>query len=357
MAWLINPDELANKPTYGRILVEAIRAINERQKAWGRVQSVFYKYGLVKTSLGTPDGGINIPALDALDNSLMCAEQIRQLRDIIKNLADDIWIPDEFDDDNNPKKYNWIDENPDNLYYRTFGDGYTWKVANINNESFYDITIKEILKCIEKLDWIVIYKDNDFSWGGNKYVYISRYPTIPPITPTEVWQACLSDTPTFWRNYLDEFGLGTNLEEITDADAKAYIIRYYLHFPTYIPEDPLLQVKLNGKFGNYRENKEVLQFYKGTWTGTGSPPWNAGTSLLYEFSPISGGSHKIFDLDSSVVSSDGNIRIFIKIKADEIQPLVDWDVIPPVNWEAVIISQDPTLMIKSQWVYPGEIIV
>lgn len=82
-------------------------------------QTEFSKYTTTtQTSLGTPDGGEDVPAVDALDSGAadVVPNHIVDMRDTIEVLAID-YAPSV-----TSAHYNWIDSDPDNLYLAAMGN-------------------------------------------------------------------------------------------------------------------------------------------------------------------------------------------------------------------------------------------
>jgi len=132
------------------------------QKVQPFSEAPFYAYTTTtKTSLGTPDGGVSVPALQALCQSDkaadICPDHIEDMRDAIETLAP-YYINAAT---GNP--FNWTASSADNLYYVAMGDrteygatggaAYDWtrtKAAMIGSPP-YDIDIGEVRECIDVL--------------------------------------------------------------------------------------------------------------------------------------------------------------------------------------------------------------
>jgi hypothetical protein len=116
-----------------------------------------YKRDGTTVSLGTPDAGISIPALDALDltaiNAQMEPNHIIDMRTAIEALAPYYG-------------YNWTDGSASNLYYvamgnrtkygATGGARYDWTRtrAEMLLTPIYDIDIGEIYECVETMQTV-----------------------------------------------------------------------------------------------------------------------------------------------------------------------------------------------------------
>lgn len=123
-------------------------------------QTEFQEYlsATTKTSLGTPDGGVSVPALDALDgNGFLAARQLTDLRVAIQALAP------YYKNAVTGNAFNWTASSADNLYYvalgnrtkygATGGAAYDWtrSEAQLENSLLYDLDIGEARECIDKL--------------------------------------------------------------------------------------------------------------------------------------------------------------------------------------------------------------
>ena len=125
----------------------------------GLPQSEFFAYPTVDISdaisLGTPDGGIAIPDLDALapapdgNAALVCSKQITDIRDAIEALAAN------YTNVVTGNPFDWDDESTDNLYYVAMvGEGeYDWQRPTLTvGDPTYAEDIEELWYCIAKLD-------------------------------------------------------------------------------------------------------------------------------------------------------------------------------------------------------------
>jgi sugar lactone lactonase YvrE len=149
--------------TYGRIDIYGKRPDPSNQTAWAK----WTRQGAV--SLGLPDGGIAVPALDALDNgkALVAPETLDQMRRPIEVLAPG------FINGATSNPFNWIDLDPDNLYFVSLGDrdtsptdfgfatpspAYDWErmLAQMRKTKTVDLDIGEIKRTIAELQASVL---------------------------------------------------------------------------------------------------------------------------------------------------------------------------------------------------------
>ena len=116
-----------------------------------------------RVSLGTPDGGVSVPALSALCpaptgvGALVCPNHITDIRTAIENLAP------YFVNAITGNLFNFTDESADNLYYVAMGDRtkygatggarYAWTrtLEQMKGTPTYDIDIGEVRECINVL--------------------------------------------------------------------------------------------------------------------------------------------------------------------------------------------------------------
>ena len=123
-------------------------------------QTEFYAYTeSSKKSLGTPDGGVSVPDDDALKNAFSGAGSI-----IADNIILDMRAAIETIANSGCSSYNWVDNDPNNLYYVAMGDRtkygatggarYTWTrtADQLNGAEVCDIDIGEIYECVLKLE-------------------------------------------------------------------------------------------------------------------------------------------------------------------------------------------------------------
>lgn len=127
----------------------------------GPVETEFYRYDFTGNgvSLGTPDGGVSIPALDGIDLAAVHAFHIRDLRIAVENVAPyyengttlAAWNFDDGDDDDN-LYYNAMGDRTD--YGATGGARYIWtrEVADMHDTPTYDIDVGEIDECVTLLE-------------------------------------------------------------------------------------------------------------------------------------------------------------------------------------------------------------
>lgn len=118
--------------------------------------------GYSKVSLGTPDGGVSVPALDAYEGAGVRIDVgvLLACRNAIESLAA------KFRKQGSCNQMNWTDAHADNLYklavdrtlYGCIGaTGYDWvqgaaDIADLVNTPLYDIQIGEIHECIKYLE-------------------------------------------------------------------------------------------------------------------------------------------------------------------------------------------------------------
>jgi len=348
MAWIHGTD-LAGVHTCGRILVEAMRAINEREKAIGKPQTVFKKYP-TEESLGVPDGGVNIPALDALDFSSTDLDNLRDLREAVMELVistvyvrfwsgfyDANGLPIPFDDNV---------FSPYNLLTVLFGSP-NWRCGTGFWNPLIDWAMGDILIAIQALDQIVIHR---FGAGvlGKAVGYQEDWDD-----PEETWAECVSRTPT-------SGGIGDETRKSLRWSAYyatwiANIQRHWYAFATNLQGKSISQVKwyYNIKACSWYGGTVpvTLQFYK---TGDDSPPiWNPGTELLWENTFTATAEPGIdyqgsIALPISAVELNDHTYYCRKIKNDESYPTPDYD---------VRMTGSSKLLVKPIWIYPGEIIV
>lgn len=314
-------------------ITELMRAINEREAVARLPQTEFYNR-TTGESLGIPDGGVNVPALDALDGYPFTLQYILDLREPIQRLASDYWLgyPHYWSglyDNGIPKAYDWGPFSPYNLYNIAMGEGWDWKSFD---EGVY---IEEILKCIEKLNWVMFQEFWD-SRNLLKY-FASRY-----VTKTEAWAACVASSPL-------RYGLVNvekSLYKITERWWHVYIRRGYAQFETrYLFGKPALQSKYSAVFDLTGDTDEILQIYKNNWYPI--PNWAVGTQLLYEWHTLAPASyHRVIDIDPSTIESNDMSGYAWKIKDDEIEP------ISPQKFMAQIRRFTAYLLVKPHWNYP-----
>lgn len=125
-------------------------------------QTGFFGYALTsKTSLGTPDGGIHVPADNALCSAgaALVPNHILDMRAAVERIVSyHYW--------KNPathQPYNWTASSPDNLYFiamgnrtrygATGGARYTWTrtLAQMPGTAPYDMDIGEVYECVRVL--------------------------------------------------------------------------------------------------------------------------------------------------------------------------------------------------------------
>ncbi len=125
-------------------------------------QTGFFGYALAsKTSLGTPDGGIHVPADNALctAGAALVPNHIMDMRAAVERIVSyHYW--------KNPatnQSYNWTANSPDNLYFVAMGDRtrygatggarYAWTrtLAQMPGTAPYDMDIGEVYECVRVL--------------------------------------------------------------------------------------------------------------------------------------------------------------------------------------------------------------
>ncbi len=118
-------------------------------------QSTFYKYPNTvladRVSLGTPDGGVAIPALSAIAGTAVASNYITDMRTAVEAIA--LCFTD-VDGVGNPA-YNWTDLDSSNLYNVVFGGSdYDWERAAVDmaDTLTYDVDINEIDQLVEQLE-------------------------------------------------------------------------------------------------------------------------------------------------------------------------------------------------------------
>jgi len=127
----------------------------------GVPQTTFYSYTeSVKTSLGTPDGGVSVPSYNALyaNEADLVLNHITDMRTAIEALAPFYTNPA------TANAYNWTSGSADNLYRVAMGDRtaygatggvrYDWtrNSSEMSGDFAYDIDIGEIDACITQLE-------------------------------------------------------------------------------------------------------------------------------------------------------------------------------------------------------------
>lgn len=127
---------------------------------WTRAQTEFYRYTAVPQSLGTPDGGVSVPGLEALVGYRHAPRIYKDMRDAIERLA---WSG-AFRNVITGNKFNWTNASADNLYYVAMGDRtdfgatggakYDWtRTRSVMNADLpRDIDLGEIDRCIQVLE-------------------------------------------------------------------------------------------------------------------------------------------------------------------------------------------------------------
>lgn len=126
-------------------------------------QTTFYAYtsGVAKVSLGTPDGGVSVPALTGLssNSAVISNKHILDMRTAIQALV----ASNHFKNPSTGVLYNWTNGSANNLYKVAMGDrtaygasggaAYDWtrSGAAMVGTPTYDIDIGEVYECIEKL--------------------------------------------------------------------------------------------------------------------------------------------------------------------------------------------------------------
>lgn len=145
-----------------RLVVLSSGAFDTHRITLYDLQSTFYAYGASnKVSLGTPDGGVSVPALNGLtsNNAIVAANHITDMRTAIQAIV----AAGHYKNPATHVAYNWTNGSPNNLYYVAMGDrtkygatggaGYTWTrtLAQMANTYTYDIDIGEIYECVETL--------------------------------------------------------------------------------------------------------------------------------------------------------------------------------------------------------------
>lgn len=169
-------------------IVELMRAVNEREKAIGLSQTVF-KNAATSVSLGTPDGGVNVPSLNALSNTAFVSSCIVDLQTAVKRLAnyDDTYTnAGAFWDTAGDVKWTFPALYKSAMCTSGAGAGLdNWKHSSsqISNYGVETIDIDEISRCLSKMDTIrlpvrstsqiasyLFYAIVDYGrWNGNSY--------------------------------------------------------------------------------------------------------------------------------------------------------------------------------------------
>ncbi len=142
-----------------RFSVNGNRLFHEDVGVFETSQTEWYWYEEhARHSLGTPDGGVSVPDLNALEGKGFFAQQIFDVRDAIEALAVKVTNAD------SGNLFNFTDSDPDNLYYVAMGDRtefgatggarYTWTHTAVGLAGSYldDITIGEVHRCLAKLE-------------------------------------------------------------------------------------------------------------------------------------------------------------------------------------------------------------
>lgn len=170
-------------------IVRYMRAINEREKAVGLAQTKFYNL-TTGTSLGTPDGGINVPSLDALSTYPFLSGYIDKIRSAIKNIMDkqDEYLnTGAYWDTNSNTKWTLV-----NLYKAAMGTSgsgpglntWTHTVSQMLTNGIETVDTEEIRKCIVKIEairlpvrgvssvanYLTYAIVDDGNWNGAQYV-------------------------------------------------------------------------------------------------------------------------------------------------------------------------------------------
>jgi hypothetical protein len=126
-------------------------------KAFG-IQTTFYKYKPEPESLGTPDGGIAVPALNAFSITyhIMAAQIIEDMRNAIEALAPF------YENEITEEPFNWTNSDEDNLYsiavdttdYGDTGTQYDWHRTKAQMYDKFPVSrdIGEIEDCVTLLE-------------------------------------------------------------------------------------------------------------------------------------------------------------------------------------------------------------
>ncbi|MCC6695015.1 MAG: hypothetical protein IT365_05225 [Candidatus Hydrogenedentes bacterium] len=132
----------------------------DKISVWTRAQTEFYRYTGAPQSLGTPDGGVDVPALEALVGYRHAPRIYKDMRDAIERLA---WSG-AFRNVITGNKFNWTISSADNLYYVAMGDRsdfgatggaqYDWTRTRsaMNADLPRDIDLGELDRCIQTLE-------------------------------------------------------------------------------------------------------------------------------------------------------------------------------------------------------------
>lgn len=127
----------------------------------GPVETEFYRYDIngSGTSLGTPNGGVSVPALDGIDFAAVHAFHIRDLRIAVMNLAPyyengattAAWNFDDGDTSNNLYRIAMGDRTD---YGATDGAKFIWTrlTEDMHDTPTYDIDVGEIAECVTTLE-------------------------------------------------------------------------------------------------------------------------------------------------------------------------------------------------------------
>jgi len=116
-------------------------------------QTEFHWYtATTKTSLGTPDGGVSVPAENALytNDADLATQHITDVRDAIEAMV--AWGAFVNPSTGNP--YNWDNADADNLHYVALGSGYDWarNTAAMVGDHPRDIDVYELDRCLAYLE-------------------------------------------------------------------------------------------------------------------------------------------------------------------------------------------------------------
>lgn len=122
------------------------------QTRWNRYE----RFGQ-RTSLGEPDGGQAVPALDAIDGAPLCPQYIRDLRAAVERIVAQqrLMTPD-------GAVYDWTPGSPNNLLVLALGDGAAygltatpsnWRrsLAGMTGSPPCDVDIGEVFECVRLL--------------------------------------------------------------------------------------------------------------------------------------------------------------------------------------------------------------
>lgn len=154
----------AAEATGGILLVaptnnDVVAAIVELIGYFAYDQTTFYRYASTgKASLGQPDGGVTVPADEAIADSMLAANPLIDMRKAVQGIVQTRKLKA-----GSGKPFNWNSGSADNLYFIAMGDRtrygatggarYSWTRADsaFTGAAPYDIDIGEIYECVQVL--------------------------------------------------------------------------------------------------------------------------------------------------------------------------------------------------------------